>query len=77
MFWIIFAAIWIICSIFSYILFKKIGKIEWNFWCNSDRFFGILFSLFGPAAFILFLLVFVITKITYSDNNWLNKPAKW
>jgi len=77
MFWIIFAVIcWIVCSIFSYILFKKITKMEWNFWSNYDRLFGIFFGLFGPISFILFLLAFVMTKTKY-NNDWFEKPAKW
>jgi len=78
MFWIsIFAAIWIVCSIFSYLLFKKIIKTEGSSWSNGDRLLGIFFGIFGPVTFISLLLIFLIVVIIYSKNSWLNKDAKW
>lgn len=78
MFWIIFATIcWVVCSFFSYILFKKIIKTEGGPWYNGDRLLGIFFGIFGPVTFIALLLIFLIVVIIYSKNSWLDKQAKW
>lgn len=70
MIWIILT-FWIVCGIYSYLVWRWTFKRDNEFWCRAARFIGFLIALLGPFSAV-FATTHVIPPIFKWVGGWIN-----
>ena len=69
-----FFLIYIILYIVNYLLIKSYTKMDTGKWAVRDRRWALQFSLLGPFAFLMIIVILIVNDFIEKDDD---KPANW